>query len=361
MSGYQDEDMETEDTAPIDLKVENVYFADKIIGRGTFSTVYRWRVGEDDEFIAIKKLYYDRTLGTREADLLKELKHPNIIEFLEVFYTKADDQGGVNLNIVMEHLPSWLYRQIRNSVKNGESMPMLDVKVYLYQILRGLAFIHSKNLWHRDMKPLNVAVDYETRIAKIIDFGSAKHLQREETNSLYAVSRYYRAPELMFGNWEYDYAIDVWSVGCIFAEMITGQPLFPGESSTHQLYEIFKILGTPSMPDITAMNPQYTEFKLPTIKAQPWTKILPEKTWPKAIDLISRMLVYNPAARITALEAMQHAFFNELRDKNTKFSEEIPLPDLFNFTDEEIERIEPQALKKLIPAWYEQTKTENNE
>ena len=359
MNQEQDEEMELDDSAPAELRVENVYFSEKIVGKGTFSTVYKWRVGEDDQFIAIKKMYLDRACGTRELDLLRELRHPNIIEFYEAFYTKADEHGGVNINIVTEHLPTWLYRLIRNSVKNGQSMSLLDIKIYLYQILRGLAFIHSKNILHRDIKPLNIVVEPETRRAKIIDFGSAKILSKDEANLTYIVSRYYRAPELIFGNAEYDFSIDVWSLGWIFAEMITGQPIFPGESSNYQLYEIIKVLGTPSMSDISAMNPLYTEFKLPQIKAQPWVKIFPEKTCPKAIDLISRMLVYNPSARITALEALQHSFFNELRESNTKISDDVPLPDLFNFTDEEKERIEPQALIKLIPSWYVQPKEEN--
>lgn len=120
----------------------------------------------------------------------------------------------------------------------------------------------------------------------------------------YTVSRYYRAPELIFGNTEYDYSIDVWSVGCVFAEILIGKPLFPGETSVAQLYEILKVLGNPSQADITAMNSNYVEFSLPEFKEKAWNLIFPEGTCPLALNLIKKMLTYNPTARITALDAL---------------------------------------------------------
>ena len=114
-------------------------------------------------------------------------------------------------------------------------------------------------------------------------------LVRGEPNISYICSRYYRAPELIFGATDYTAAIDVWSVGCVVAELLLGQPLFPGESGVDQLVEIIKVLGTPTREEIHAMNPNYTEFKFPQIKAHPWTKVFSKRLPPDAVDLVSDM------------------------------------------------------------------------
>jgi len=150
-------------------------------------------------------------------------------------------------------------------------------------------------------------------------------------NVSYICSRYYRSPELIFGATDYNSAIDVWSVGCVVAELLLGQPLFPGESGVDQLVEIIKVLGTPTRDQIHSMNPNYSEFKFPQIKAHPWNKVFRSRTPPDAIDLISKLLVYNPERRLKPLEALLHPFFDELRDKNTKLPNGNPLPDLFEF------------------------------
>jgi serine/threonine protein kinase len=116
-------------------------------------------------------------------------------------------------------------------------------------------------------------VNPHTHQVKLCDFGSAKVLVKGEPNISYICSRYYRAPELIFGATEYTTAIDVWSAGCVLAELLLGQPLFPGESGVDQLVEIIKVLGTPTREEIKCMNPNYTEFKFPQIKAHPWHKV----------------------------------------------------------------------------------------
>ncbi|URD79846.1 Polygalacturonase, partial [Musa troglodytarum] len=137
-----------------------------------------------------------------------------------------------------------------------------------------------------------------------------------EPNISYICSRYYRAPELIFGATEYTTAIDIWSAGCFFAELLLGQPLFPGESGVDQLVEIIKVLGTPTREEIKCMNPNYTEFKFPQIKAHPWHKIFHKRMPPEAVDL---------------LEALIHPFFDELRDSDTRLPNSHFLPPLFNF------------------------------
>ncbi|MCD9641168.1 hypothetical protein HAX54_027114, partial [Datura stramonium] len=170
-----------------------------------------------------------------------------------------------------------------------------------------------------------------------------------EPNISYICSRYYRAPELIFGATEYTNAIDIWSVGCVLAELLLGQPLFPGESGVDQLVEIIKVLGTPTREEIKCMNPNYTEFKFPQIKSHPWHKIFHKRVPPEAVDLVSRLLQYSPNLRCTALEALGHTFFDELRDPNARLPNGRPLPPLFNFRPQELKGASSELLNKLLP------------
>ena len=149
---------------------------------------------------------------------------------------------------------------------------MLHIKLYMYQLFRALGYIHSHGICHRDIKPQNLLLNPELGILKLCDFGSAKQLIRVrlinfswtylniqgEPNVSYICSRYYRAPELIFGATDYTCQIDVWSAGCVLAELLLGQPIFPGDSGVDQLVEIIKILGTPTREQIREMNPNYT-------------------------------------------------------------------------------------------------------
>jgi glycogen synthase kinase 3 beta len=194
----------------------------------------------------------------------------------------------------------------------------------------------------------------------VCDFGSAKRLIRGEVNVSYICSRYYRAPELIFGATEYNNVIDVWSVGCVIAEMLLGQPLFPGDSGVDQLVEIIKVLGTPTRDLIHSMNPNYSEFKFPAIKAHSWGKVFRSRTPKEAVDLISKLLVYNPERRLSPIEALAHEFFDELRDQNTRLPNGDPLPDLFDFKKEEITSTTSAMMKLLIPEWYVPPKPESD-
>lgn len=209
--------------------------------------------------------------------------------------------------------------------------------------------MHSvQEVCHRDLKPQNVLVDPLSHQVKICDFGSAKMLVKGEANISYICSRFYRAPELIFGATEYTTSIDIWSAGCILAELLLGQPLFPGENAVGQLVEIIKVLGTPTREEIRCMNPNYTDFRFPQIKANPWHKIFHKRMPPEAIDLASRLLQYSPSLRCTALEACAHPFFDELREPNARLPNGRPLPPLFNFK-QELSGASPDLVSKLIP------------
>ena len=228
-------------------------------------------------------------------------------------------------------------------------LPLLYVKLYLYQLSRALAHIHTLGICHRDIKPQNLLVHPQTQQLKLCDFGSAKTLVKGEPNVSYICSRYYRAPELIFGSTDYTTAIDIWSQGCVGAELLLGQPLFPGDSGVDQLVEIIKVLGTPTKEEIRSMNSSYMEFKFPQIKSCQWKKIFSNKTPQDAMDFIAATLAYTPSKRLKPLEGCAHVFFDELRDESTQLPNGGgPLPPLFDFTAHELAL--PQALlDKLLP------------
>jgi len=143
------------------------------------------------------------------------------------------------------------------------------------------------------------------------------------------------------------------------AELLLGQPIFPGDSGVDQLVEIIKVLGTPTREQIRQMNPNYQEFKFPQIRAHPWNKVFRPRTPPEAIHLASKLLEYTPASRITPLEACAHAFFDELREPNNKLPNGRDLPPLFNLTPHE-QTIQPNLNNKLIPGHYQAETGSNN-
>ncbi|KAH9309368.1 hypothetical protein KI387_037279, partial [Taxus chinensis] len=307
------------------------YKAERVVGTGSFGIVFEAKCLETRETVAIKKVLQDRRYKNRELQTMRCLDHPNIVALKNCFYSTSENDE-VYLNLVLEYVPETVYRIAKHYTRVAQRIPMIYIKLYTYQICRSLAYIHSAfGVCHRDIKPQNLLVNPQTHQLKLCDFGSAKVLVKGEPNISYICSRYYRAPELIFGAAEYTTAIDIWSTGCVMAELLLGQPLFPGESGVDQLVEIIKVLGTPTREEIKCMNPNYTEFKFPQIKAHPWHKVFNKRVPAEAVDLIARLLQYSPHLRCNALEACLHPFFDELRDFNTRLPNGCPLPPLFNF------------------------------
>lgn len=143
----------------------------------------------------------------------------------------------------------------------------------MYQLLRSLAYLHSLGVCHRDIKPQNLLLDPMSGVVKLCDFGSAKMLISGETNVSYICSRYYRAPELLLSATDYSTAVDLWSSGCVMAELLVGSPVFPGANDVDQMVQIIRILGTPTREQVYQMNPKYTDFRFPSVKAVPWSKV----------------------------------------------------------------------------------------
>lgn len=328
---------------------EVAYTDIKVIGNGSFGVVYQARLAETRELVAIKKVLQDKRFKNRELQIMRKLDHCNIVRLRYFFYSSGEKKDELYLNLVLEYVPETVYRVARHFTKAKLITPIIYIKVYMYQLFRSLAYIHSQGVCHRDIKPQNLLVDPDTAVLKLCDFGSAKQLVRGEPNVSYICSRYYRAPELIFGATDYTSSIDVWSAGCVLAELLLGQPIFPGDSGVDQLVEIIKVLGTPTREQIREMNPNYTEFKFPQIKAHPWTKVFKSsKTPPEAIALCSSLLEYTPSSRLSPLEACAHSFFDELRRLGAQLPNDRPLPPLFNFSPGELS-IQPSLNAILIP------------
>ncbi|KAF7796772.1 hypothetical protein EIP86_007955 [Pleurotus ostreatoroseus] len=350
----------------------------KVIGNGSFGIVFQARLLDEpsDGDIAIKKVLQDKRfkasliciiciastaashyeacctqqfwLMNRELQIMRLVSHPNVVDLKAFFYSNGDKKDEVYLNLVLEYVPETVYRASRHYAKLKQPMPMLQIKLYMYQLLRSLMYIHSVGICHRDIKPQNLLLNPATGVLKLCDFGSAKILVAGEPNVSYICSRYYRAPELIFGATNYTTNIDIWSTGCVMAELMLGQPLFPGESGIDQLVEIIKVLGTPSREQIKTMNPNYMEHKFPQIKPHPFSKVFRPRTAPEAIDLVAKLLEYTPEARLSAVEAMCHPFFDELRVDGARMPNGKEFPLLFNFTREELS-VRPDLIRTLVP------------
>ena len=193
----------------------------------------------------------------------------------------------------------------------NDPMPARLVQSYVYQLLCGLAHCHSRRIIHRDLKPANLLIDKDGAL-KIADFGLARAFNVPlRAYSHDVVTLWYRAPEILLGMQAYSTPVDIWSVGCIFAELLLLQPLFPGDSEIDQLYKIFQVRGTPTravwpgVDDLPDYNPLF-----PRWEAQPWEVVVPGLN-DQGRDLLRRMLQLDPARRISARAALQHPYFED--------------------------------------------------
>ncbi|SCU85418.1 LADA_0D07382g1_1 [Lachancea dasiensis] len=331
------------------------YPATEVVGHGSFGVVFTTQVRETGDRVAIKKVLQDRRFKNRELEIMKQLKHPQVVDLKYYFY-ETDPQGEVYLNLILEFMPQSLYQRLRHFVTQRTNMPRIEIKLYIYQLAKCLNYLHTHaKVCHRDIKPQNLLVDPETYALKLCDFGSAKQLKPSEPNVSYICSRYYRAPELIFGATNYTVQIDIWSSGCVMAELILGQPMFPGESGIDQLVEIIKILGTPTKQEICSMNSNYMEHKFPQIRPIPLAKVFKRED-EQTIQFLSDVLRYDPMERFTALQCLCSPYFDELRQaegqdeelravvqnlKLTDFSDQLELESL---TIEETEKVRQRLL-----------------
>ncbi|XP_066543556.1 cyclin-dependent kinase 3-like [Amia ocellicauda] len=280
------------------------------IGEGTYGVVYKAQHRRSGRAVALKKIRLDpETEGVpstaiREISLLKELSHPNIVKLLDVVHKEK------KLYLVFEYLNQDLKKYMDSSQPAG--LPLALIQSYLFQLLQGVAFCHSHRVIHRDLKPQNLLIDQAGAI-KLADFGLARAFGvplRTYTHEV--VTLWYRAPEILLGVKYYSTAIDMWSIGCIFAEMVTRHPLFPGDSEIDQLYRIFRKLGTPSeesWPGVTQL-PDY-KSRFPRWAPQDLAQTTPQLP-PAALDLLQQLLQYDPSQRVSAKSALSLPYFHNM-------------------------------------------------
>lgn len=281
------------------------------IGEGTYGVVYKGRHKKTNRLVALKKIRLESeeegvpSTAIREISLLKELQHPNIVGLEDVLMQEN------KLYLVFEFLSMDLKRYM-DTIPSGQFMDKMLVKSYTYQIIQGILFCHRRRVLHRDMKPQNLLIDNKG-VIKLADFGLARAFGipvRVYTHEV--VTLWYRAPEILLGSQRYSTPVDIWSIGCIFAEMVTKRPLFHGDSEIDQLFRIFRTLTTPTeedWPGVTSLpdyKPTFPSWKTNSL-AQSVKQM--DNT---GLDLLQEMLIYDPAQRISAKKALNHTYFANL-------------------------------------------------
>ncbi|KAM0723806.1 hypothetical protein Q7P37_000796 [Cladosporium fusiforme] len=323
--------------------MENYQKMEKI-GEGTYGVVYKALdlSTPDQRIVALKKIRLEAedegvpSTAIREISLLKEMNDPNIVRLFNIVH--AD---GHKLYLVFEYLDLDLkkYMEALPVSQGGRGKPLPEgtmngrqghmglgpdmVKKFTLQLLEGTRYCHAHRILHRDLKPQNLLIDKEGNL-KLADFGLARAFGvplRTYTHEV--VTLWYRAPEILLGGRQYSTGVDMWSVGCIFAEMATRKPLFPGDSEIDEIFKIFRILGTPSeadwpgvtsFPDFKSSFPKWERKQDDEMVNADGVKVLGEN----GLDLLESMLVYDPAGRISAKQAVHHPYFAEAPTRSSR-------------------------------------------
>uniref|UniRef100_A0A2N9IPU9 cyclin-dependent kinase n=1 Tax=Fagus sylvatica TaxID=28930 RepID=A0A2N9IPU9_FAGSY len=338
------------------------------IGEGTYGVVYKARDLLTNETIALKKIRLEQedegvpSTAIREISLLKEMQHGNIVRHaignalktrkpvrMQLSWKEAWDEllqdvvhSEKRLYLVFEYLDLDLKKHMDSSPEFAKDLRQIKVsglsalwstftsgavhflvvmpheydfydEMFLYQILRGIAYCHSHRVLHRDLKPQNLLIDRRTNVLKLADFGLARAFGipvRTFTHEV--VTLWYRAPEILLGSRHYSTPVDVWSVGCIFAEMVNQQPLFNGDSEIDELFKIFRVLGTPNedtWPGVTSLPDYKSAF--PKWPSKDLATVVPSLD-SAGVDILSKMLCLDPSKRITARSALEHEYFKDI-------------------------------------------------
>ncbi|NP_001311640.1 cyclin-dependent kinase D-3-like [Nicotiana tabacum] len=286
-------------------KVADRYLKREVLGEGTYGVVFKAIDTKSGQTVAIKKIRLGKQkegvnfTALREIKLLKELKDPHVIELIDAFPHKG------NLHLVFEFMETDLEAVIRD--RNIFLSPA-DIKSYIQMTLKGLAFCHKKYVLHRDMKPNNLLIGPKGQL-KLADFGLARLFGSPDRFTHQVFARWYRAPELLFGAKQYGPGVDVWAAACIFAELLLRRPFLQGNSDIDQLGKIFAAFGTPKPSQWADMVylPDYVEYQY--VPGQPLKTLFPTAT-EDALDLLSKMFSYDPKARISAQQALEHRYFS---------------------------------------------------
>eukprot|EP00457_Paulinella_chromatophora_P006637 gb/GEZN01006656.1/.p1 GENE.gb/GEZN01006656.1/~~gb/GEZN01006656.1/.p1 ORF type:complete len:325 (+),score=30.12 gb/GEZN01006656.1/:56-1030(+) len=286
------------------------------LGEGQYGVVYRAKDQQTGQIVAMKKIKleaYDEGVpptAIREISLLQELaNHPNIVSLLNVIHQNT------SLYLVFEFLDMDLAHYIKKQHQGGKKLKPNLLKSYMHQLVKGIAHCHRHRVFHRDLKPQNLLLD-KAGTLKLGDFGLARAFNvpiRTYTHEV--ITLWYRAPEILLGVRQYEISVDMWSIACIFVEMATGRPLFPGDSEIDELFRIFRVLGTPTeelWPGVTKLKDFKATF--PQWEPRPLSEIIEGSSMDEhGLDLLTKMFIYDPVKRISAREALKHPYFEGLQ------------------------------------------------
>ena len=277
--------------------------------------MFKGRNGQTGAFVALKEIHLDSEEGTpstaiREISLMKELKHENIVSLYDVIHTEN------KLMLVFEYMDKDLkkYMDSYPSPVGGVkgALDPVTIKSFMWQLLRGIAFCHDNRVLHRDLKPQNLLINNQGQL-KLADFGLARAFGIPvNTFSNEVVTLWYRAPDVLLGSRTYNTSIDIWSAGCIMAEMYSGRALFPGTTNEDQLLKIFRLMGTPSERSWPGIS-SFPEYKTtwPVYSTRELGAILPQIDG-VGLQVLGQMLQLNPDRRCSAQQALAHPWFHEL-------------------------------------------------
>ncbi|XP_068164944.1 cyclin-dependent kinase-like 4 [Antennarius striatus] len=281
-----------------------------LVGEGSYGTVLKCRHRDSGRLVAIKKFLDsddDKTvkkIAMREIKLLRQLRHDNLVNLLEVWKRRR------RWHLVFEFVEQTLLDYLE---QNPNGLELNTSRRYLYQILRAATFCHQQQIIHRDIKPENILISHGG-VVKMCDFGFARTMALSAEGSVYTeyvATRWYRAPELLVGDTKYGKPVDVWAIGCLLIEMLTGQPLFPGDSDLDQIYHIIRCFGdlTAHHQDLFHKNAVFSGVRLPQCSGRiPLERRFPAIT-PTALDVAERCLQMDPERRAHCSELLQHPLF----------------------------------------------------
>lgn len=319
------------------------------IGDGTFGSVAKAVHRKTGQLVAIKRMKqkyfsWEECVALPEVQVLRKLQsHPNVIKLREVIrennelFFVFEFMDGDLLGVIRKH------KQMANPALLATSsiVPYQKVKSYMFQLMQSLAFLHRSGYFHRDLKPENLLIKKDPlqngEVVKLADFGLVKEVRARPPFTDYVSTRWYRAPELLLQDRAYNTPVDVWAAGCIFSELLTTRPLFPGNNEVDQLYKIMSLLGTPTeaaWPEGIQLA-RKIRYQFPHVAATPLKALYPSHIPPAALDLLSKMLVYDPKKRLTAQQCLQHPYFSVSLDEEQlgvrqQGTQSAPNPQLYS-------------------------------
>ncbi|CAB1449672.1 unnamed protein product [Pleuronectes platessa] len=329
---------ESANVSEVEEHISQKYEIKRRLGKGAYGIVWKAVDRQSGEIVAVKKIFdafrnrTDAQRTFREIMFLQEFgDHPNIVKLLNVIRAQNDK----DIYLIFEYMDSDLHAVI----KKGSLLKDIHKRYVMYQLFKGVKYLHSGNVIHRDQKPSNVLLDTDC-VVKLCDFGLARSLNQIQEDSgnpaltEYVATRWYRAPEILLGSTRYTKGVDMWSLGCILGEMLLGKALFPGTSTINQIEKIMIAIPHPSPEDVLAIKSEYGSSVIQRMLLKPQVSLedlLKPSVPPDALDLLRGLLVFNPDKRLTAEQALQHPyvarFHNPMKEPAFYYDVVLPVDD----------------------------------